>query len=117
MCIAEMANGLHQSGLQFLLGYFISTISETGEKIDEDIQYECAWRLSNWNLCDANQALYAQNDGELKSGTREIDYHYYHYQALRYFHEGNEIGVQNAVQNARMSIIKALRNISLGKNR
>ncbi|XP_076687337.1 serine/threonine-protein kinase tefu isoform X2 [Andrena cerasifolii] len=111
--IQEMANGLHQSGLQFLLGYFISTISKTGEKIDEDIQYECAWRLSNWNLCDANQALYTQNDDKLKSGTREIDYHSYHYQALKYFHEGNGIGVQNAVESARMSIVKALRNISL----
>ncbi|XP_053981121.1 serine-protein kinase ATM isoform X1 [Hylaeus volcanicus] len=110
--IKEMANGLHQSGLQYLLGNFISTISKSAENIDEDIQYECAWRLSNWNLCEMNQ-LYPQNDYKLKSNITECDYHFYHYQALKYFHEGNDIGVQSAIENARMSIIKALRNISL----
>ncbi|XP_076172316.1 serine/threonine-protein kinase tefu isoform X2 [Ptiloglossa arizonensis] len=108
--IKEMVNGLHQSGLQYLLGNFISN---NVEKIDEDIQYECAWRLSNWNLCETNQTLYVQNDCKLKSNITECDYHFFHYQALKYFHEGNEIGVQNAIENARMSIIKALRNISL----
>ncbi|KAF3429996.1 hypothetical protein E2986_08147 [Frieseomelitta varia] len=69
--IKEMANGLYQSGLQYLLSNFISTMSNNGAKIDEDIQYECAWRLSN------------------------------------------KTGIQDAIQNARTSIIKALRNISL----
>lgn len=111
-----MANGLYQSGLQYLLSNFISTMSSNGAKIDEDIQYECAWRLSNWNICETNQSLYAQSNCNLKLEITEHDYHFYHYQALKYFHEGNKTGIQDAIQNARISIIKALRNISLGKN-
>lgn len=111
-----MANGLYQSGLQYLLSNFISTMSSKGAKIDEDIQYECAWRLSNWNICETNQSLCTQSNCNLKLEITEHDYHFYHYQALKYFHEGNKTGIQNAIQNARISIIKALRNISLGKN-
>ncbi|XP_076381605.1 serine/threonine-protein kinase tefu isoform X2 [Megalopta genalis] len=111
--IKEMANGLHQSGFQYLLGNMIHTMSKNNEKIDEDIQYECSWRLSNWNFSEINQALYAKNDCKSKSQIIESDYHFYHYQALKYFHEGNEIGIQNAIENARISIIKALKNISL----
>ncbi|CAK9823884.1 Serine-protein kinase ATM [Anthophora retusa] len=111
--IREMINGLHQSGLQYILSHFISTITKNCEKVDEDIQYESAWRLSNWNICETNQALYTQNNCNLKLEITENDYHFYHYQALKYFHEGNEIGTKNAIQNARISIIKALRNISL----
>ncbi|XP_078038484.1 serine/threonine-protein kinase tefu [Augochlora pura] len=111
--IKEMANGLHQSGFQYLLGNMIHTMSKNNEKIDEDIQYECSWRLSNWNFSEINQTLYAKNDCKLKSQIIESDYHFYHYQALKYFHEGNEIGIHNAIENARISIIKALKNISL----
>ncbi|XP_043513638.1 serine-protein kinase ATM isoform X2 [Frieseomelitta varia] len=111
--IKEMANGLYQSGLQYLLSNFISTMSNNGAKIDEDIQYECAWRLSNWNICETNQSLYTQSNCNLKLEITEHDYHFYHYQALKYFHEGNKTGIQDAIQNARTSIIKALRNISL----
>ncbi|XP_076247506.1 serine/threonine-protein kinase tefu [Calliopsis andreniformis] len=111
--VKEMANGLYQSGLQFLLGNFITAMSKHDEKIDEDIQYDCAWRLGNWNFCETNQTLYTQNDNKLKSEITESDFHFYHYQALKYFHERNETGIQNAIENARISIIKALRNISL----
>ncbi|CAK9801500.1 Serine-protein kinase ATM [Anthophora quadrimaculata] len=111
--IREMINGLHQSGLQYILSHFISTITKNCEKVDEDIQYESAWRLSNWNICETNQALYTQKNCNLKLEITENDYHFYHYQALKYFHEGNEIGTKNAIQNARISIIKGLRNISL----
>lgn len=111
-----MANGLHQSGLQYLLGHFISTMSKEDENIFKDIQYECAWRLSNWNLHESNQALHTQNHCNLKSEITEYDYYFYHYQALKYFHENNESGIQNAIRNARFSVIKALGNISLGKN-
>ncbi|XP_076661502.1 serine/threonine-protein kinase tefu isoform X2 [Halictus rubicundus] len=111
--IKEIANGLHQSGFQYLLGNMIYAMSKNNEKIDEDIQYECSWRLSNWNFSEINQALYTQSDCKLKSQIVESDYHFYHYQALKYFHEGNEIGIQNAIGNARISIVKALKNISL----
>lgn len=110
-----MANGLHQSGLQFLLGHFISVMPKSDGKIDDGIQYDYAWQLSNWNFCEASQTLYTQNDSISKSEITECDYHFYHYQALKYFHEHNEVGIQNALENARISIIKALRNISLGK--
>ncbi|XP_012149187.1 serine/threonine-protein kinase tefu isoform X2 [Megachile rotundata] len=109
----EMANGLHQSGLQYLLSHFISTMSKEDENIDKDIEYECAWRLSNWNLHEPNQALHTQNNCNFKPEITEYNYYFYHYQALKYFHENNERGVQNAIQNARSSIIKALRNTSL----
>ncbi|KZC09469.1 Serine-protein kinase ATM [Dufourea novaeangliae] len=111
--IKEMANGLHHSGLQYLMDNFIFAMSKNNEKIHEDIQYECSWRLSNWNFCEINQALYVQNDCKLKSQITESDYHFYHYQALKYFHEGNEAGIRNAIESARMSVIKALKNISL----
>nr|XP_031830614.1 uncharacterized protein LOC116426162 isoform X4 [Nomia melanderi] len=111
--IKEMTNGLHQSGFQYLLSNLICTMSKNNEEIDEDIQYECSWRLSNWNFSEINQSLYMKNDYKLKSQITESDYHFYHYQALKYFHEGNEIGIQNAIENARISIIKALRNVSL----
>ncbi|XP_076632451.1 serine/threonine-protein kinase tefu isoform X1 [Colletes latitarsis] len=109
--IKEMANGLYKSGLQYLLGNFVSFLSKETEEMDENIQYECAWRLSNWNLCETNQSLYLEN--ESKSTITEFDYHFYHYQALKYFHEGNEIGIKIALENARISVIKALKNISL----
>lgn len=115
--IKEMANGLQQSGLQFLLSNFISTMLKNGAKIDEEIQYECAWRLSNWNIYETNQILYTQNNCNLKLEVSEHDYNFYHYQALKYFHEGNKIGIQDAIQNARMSIIKGLRSISLENNK
>lgn len=110
-----MANGLHQSGLEYLHGNFISTIMKTGEKIDDDIQYECAWRLGNWNVCEANRTVHTQNDYNFEAEISEQDYHFYHYQALKYFHEGNATGIQKAIRNARISIIQALRNLSLGK--
>ncbi|XP_029040439.2 serine-protein kinase ATM [Osmia bicornis bicornis] len=109
----EMANGLHQSGLQYLLSHFISTVSKEDENIFKDIQYECAWRLSNWNLNESNQALHTQNHCNLKSEIIEYDYYFYHYQALKYFHENNESGIQSAIRNARSCIIKALGNTSL----
>ncbi|XP_050594170.1 serine-protein kinase ATM isoform X2 [Bombus affinis] len=111
--IKEMANGLYQSGLHYLLTNFISTMSNNGVKIDKDIQYECAWRLSNWDICETNQALYPQNNCNLKLEITEHNYHFYHYEALKYFHEGNETAIQNAIQNARIDIIKALKNINL----
>ncbi|XP_076280983.1 serine/threonine-protein kinase tefu isoform X5 [Lasioglossum baleicum] len=106
----EIAYGPHQSGFQNLLDNMIYAMSTHNEKVDEDIQYECAWRLGNWNFSVINQA---QSDCKLKSQIVESDYHFYHYQALKYFHEGNEIGIQNAIGNARISIVKALKNISL----
>ncbi|OAD57559.1 Serine-protein kinase ATM [Eufriesea mexicana] len=116
MVIKEMANGLYQSGLQYLLSNFISTMSKNGAQIDEDIQYECAWRLGNWNIYETNQTLHTQYNCNLKSEITEHDYHFYHYQALKYFHENNKIATQDAIQNARISIIKALKNISLELN-
>ncbi|XP_017880998.1 serine-protein kinase ATM [Ceratina calcarata] len=115
--IREMANGLHQSGLQYLLGNFISMSSKTGEKIDEDILYESAWRLGNWDALDGNQFLYSQNNFGSKLDITERDYHFYHYHALKCFHEGNEGGVADAIRNARASVIKALRNTSLESNK
>ncbi|XP_076752966.1 serine/threonine-protein kinase tefu isoform X2 [Xylocopa sonorina] len=115
--IRDMTSELYQSGLDYVRGQFIANVLKSGEKIDEDILYECAWRLSNWNICETNQALCTQSNSNMKLEITEHDYHFYHYQALKYFHEHNETGVQDAIRNARISIIKALRNISLESNK
>ncbi|CAL7943643.1 unnamed protein product [Xylocopa violacea] len=115
--IRDMTSELYQSGLEYLRGQFIANVLKSGEKIDEDIIYECAWRLSNWSICETNQALCTQSNSNMKLEIIEHDYHFYHYQALKYFHERNEVGIQDAIRNARISIIKVLRNISLESNK
>ncbi|KAG7199579.1 hypothetical protein KM043_014186 [Ampulex compressa] len=111
--VREMANALHQSGLEYLLGHFVSTLSKDSTTVDNNIQYECAWRLSNWNLRKTNDEVRLKYQSDARSEITEIDYHFYHYQALKNFCEKNQMGVKIAVENARTSIIKALKNISL----
>ncbi|XP_031830612.1 serine/threonine-protein kinase tefu isoform X2 [Nomia melanderi] len=111
--IKEMTNGLHQSGFQYLLSNLICTMSKNNEEIDEDIQYECSWRLSNWNFSEINQSLYMKNDYKLKSQITESDYHFYHYQALKYFHEESSKTIYEKLM--QLQLIREIEELSLAK--
>ncbi|XP_066601781.1 serine-protein kinase ATM-like [Prorops nasuta] len=103
-----MTNALRHSGLHYLLGHFLSGTTRETEKYYE-LEYECAWRLSNWNILNAH-SVKSQNGLYSKY---EFEYHVEHYKALKCLYEGNDIGVKTAVEKARLSIVKVLCSISL----
>lgn len=103
----EMSNALHRSGLQHLQWQFLS------KNLDEKFSYECAWRLSNWDLL-VNDTATSHNDStpsQLES--LENSFHQHHYHALKYFHENDRRGTERALECARRSVISSLKVISL----
>lgn len=107
----EMSNALHNSGLQFLQWQFLS------KNLDEKFGYECAWRLSNWNLL-TNDIATSHNDSTLpRLESLENSFHQHHYRALKYFHENDQRGTERALECARRSVISSLKVISLESSR
>ncbi|KAK2581050.1 hypothetical protein KPH14_006093 [Odynerus spinipes] len=115
--IGEMISALQQSGLHYLLGHCMSTMSICTKEMSDDIQLECAWRLGNWDIPVFRQMMHALYENNTKLQLSESDYYLYHFYALRCFHEKDELGVKNAIKCARMCITKALANISLECNK
>ncbi|XP_011154175.2 serine-protein kinase ATM [Harpegnathos saltator] len=107
----EMSNALHRSGLQFLQWQFLN------KDLDEKYGYECAWRLSNWDLV-VNDTAMNYNDSPLpRLESLENSFHQQHYHALKCFHENDQRGIEKALENARKSVISFLRIISLESSR
>ncbi|KYQ49759.1 Serine-protein kinase ATM, partial [Trachymyrmex zeteki] len=105
----EMANALHRSGLQFLQWQFLSG------SLDEKFSYECAWRLSKWDLPVNDATVANYNDfqsQQLRVELLENAFHVHHYHALKCFHENDRRGIDRAIECGRMSVIHELRVIS-----
>lgn len=90
-------------------------MSTSTKEISNDIQLECAWRLSNWDIPIFPKIMQSVCENNMKLKLSESDYCLYHFYALRCFHEKDESGVENAIKCARECIMKALTNINLGK--
>lgn len=110
-----MIGALQQLGFHYLLGHYISTMSTSTKEMSNDIQLECAWRLSNWDIPIFPKIMQSLCENNMKLKLSESDYCLYHFYALRCFHEKDESGVENAIKCARECIMKALSNINLGK--
>ncbi|XP_046831234.1 serine-protein kinase ATM isoform X2 [Vespa crabro] len=115
--IEEMISALQQLGFHYLLGHYISTMSTSTKEMSNDIQLECAWRLSNWDISIFPQIMQSLCENNMKLKLSESDYYLYHFYALRCFHEKDESGVENAIKCARVCIMKALSNINLECNK
>ncbi|XP_015186804.1 PREDICTED: serine-protein kinase ATM isoform X1 [Polistes dominula] len=114
--VGEMISSLQQLGLHYLLGHYIST-STSAQEMSNDIQLECAWRLSNWDLPIFSQIIPFSSENNMKLKLSESDYHLYHFYALKCFNERDELGVENSIKCARICIMKALSNINLESNK
>lgn len=66
----------------------------------EESQYECAWRLSHWNI-HKNESENSEN------------YEKYKYFSLKAIHDDDMNSFDYAISDARNSIIKSLRHASL----
>ncbi|KAL2712028.1 serine-protein kinase ATM-like isoform X3 [Vespula squamosa] len=115
--IEEMIGALQQLGFHYLLGHYISTMSMSTKEMSNDIQLECAWRLSNWDIPIFPQIMQSLCGNNMKLKLSESDYYLYHFYALKCFHEKDELGVENAIKCARVCIMKALSNINLECNK
>ncbi|KYN37415.1 Serine-protein kinase ATM, partial [Trachymyrmex septentrionalis] len=105
----EMANALHRSGMQFLQWQFLSG------SLDEKFSYECAWRLSKWDLPVNDATIINYNDfqpQQLRMESLVNAFHAHHYHALKCFHENDRQGIDRAIECGRMSVIHELRVIS-----
>lgn len=99
-----MSSALKESNLHFLMNSFLSSTNFQSDST-KDLQYDCFWRLSDWNQAKA---------GERRSSEDNGSFEFYHYEALKSFHENDNMSLKNALDQAHFSIIKDLRNISLG---
>ncbi|EZA54785.1 Serine-protein kinase ATM [Ooceraea biroi] len=109
-----MANALHHSGLQFLQWQFLGS-----DCLDEKFSYECAWRLSNWNLLISDNVNANCYDSQAQPRLEQLEnaFHAHHYHALKCLHENDRQGTERAIESARESVIRSLRIISLESNR
>ncbi|XP_015117607.1 serine-protein kinase ATM [Diachasma alloeum] len=103
-CSRGMINALQHTGLDHLLSKYLSTIKN--EENVEEYAYETAWRLADWNML-------CKPTSDSKTTITSSDYEYHHYHSLKCLHEGDSSGVKSSIENARLSIINSLRNISL----
>lgn len=83
------------------------------------ISYECAWRLSNWNLLVNDNVTTNYNDLQTQPRLEQLEnaFHAHHYHALKCFHESDQQGTERAIESARKSVIRSLRIISVESNR
>jgi ataxia telangiectasia mutated family protein len=81
--------------------------------------YECAWRLSNWNLLINDNVNANYNDFKTQPRLEQLEnaFHAHHYHALKCFHENDWQSMERAIESARKSVICSLRIISLESNR
>lgn len=115
--LAGLLDALKHSGLQYLLNASASVINnEEHNIVNINHQYECAWRLSDWNIPWSQVTINAQHYSRVRfQNPVTNDYSLYRYQTLRSFHDHDTDGFKTALKSARINAIKTLRNVSLGK--
>lgn len=72
-------------------------------------QYECLWRLSNWDVLVENDET---KDLKAVVDHRE-EFEKFHYSGLKCLKNGDELGLKNSVFKARKSILQLLQQESL----
>lgn len=70
--------------------------------ISTETQYECAWRLSQWDINDKTDDVHSVNNYEKAK-----------YVALKSLHENDESSFNQAIVTARNAVIESLRHVSL----
>jgi len=84
----------------------------------EDYQYECGWRLGQWNLLSTeNSKNLDYNKTDNSNGLQSIivqgGYEKYHYLALKALHDLDFGSIERAVVKARKCVIDSLAHASL----
>lgn len=92
----------------------INTVNKEAENVD-DFMYEAAWRLADWNIVDPHRVADGATDASANlQSVRSDDYHASHYRALKCLSDGDTVSLKSALDSGRASIVRSLRNISLG---
>lgn len=84
----------------------------------EDYQYECGWRLGQWNLLSTeNSKKLNYNKTDNSNGFQSLivkgGYEKYHYMALKALHDLDFASTERAVAKARKCVIDSLAHASL----
>jgi len=84
----------------------------------EDYQYECGWRLGQWNLLSTeNSKNLNYNKTDNSNGLQSIivkeGYEKYHYLALKALHDLDFANIERAVAKARKCVVDSLAHASL----
>jgi len=84
----------------------------------EDYQYECGWRLGQWNLLSTeNSKKLNYNKTDNSNGLQSLivkgGYEKYHYMALKALHDLDFASTERAVAKARKCVIDSLAHASL----
>lgn len=115
--LTGLLDTLQHSGLQYLLSASVSGINNAEQDVDINYQFECAWRLSDWNMPLSQLSINSQNSLVRFQNPVINDYSLHRYRTLKSFHEHDEGSFKTALERARDNAVKTLRNISLGKLR
>jgi len=110
MLFALKSLGLYHIQNSYLMGGMHSEF--------EDYQYECGWRLGQWNLLateNSKKLNYNKTDNSngLQSLIVKEGYEKYHYLALKALHDLDFAGTERAVTKARKCVIDSLAHASL----
>jgi ataxia telangiectasia mutated family protein len=84
----------------------------------EEYQYECGWRLGQWNLLSTeNSKKLGGSKTDITSGLESVimkgEYEKHHYMSLKAVHDLDFTGVERAVAAARKCVIDSLAHASL----
>ncbi|CRK98224.1 CLUMA_CG011587, isoform A [Clunio marinus] len=82
-------------------------LKDSSDKQNESQQYECLWRLCNWDVI-------VESDSDVKDQKSVAnDFEKFHYTGLKCLKNDDELGMRIAVSKARKSILQLLQQESL----
>ncbi|GLG95164.1 Serine/threonine-protein kinase ATM [Gryllus bimaculatus] len=90
---------LQKAGLEHVLDVYLRSV--TNAQCSEDLQYECAWRLSKWDTQLVNPLRHQGN------------FEQWHFLALRALSDNDKVGFAEALKEAHKSVSNSLVNLSL----
>jgi hypothetical protein len=84
----------------------------------EDYQYECGWRLGQWNVLSTENSKRlsynaTDNNNGLQSSIAKGEYEKYHYMSLKALHDLDFTSTERTVATARKCVIDSLAHASL----
>lgn len=97
---SEYANNLSQAGLYNLANKLTQGSNSTN--------YECAWRLADWNIVEGN----VSNSPLVQNEDASVEFHKYHYFALKNLKDKDQIGVKKNIERALCAIVKMFKQSS-----